>query len=62
MTEEEHFRGTMDTGRGLSDASLVRALCREAREAVTEVQRFGIQPDMRIERLPGALRAPGTAW
>lgn len=47
MTEEEHFRATMETGRHLNDEKLVRILCREGREAVTELQRFGVQLQLR---------------
>jgi fumarate reductase (CoM/CoB) subunit A len=47
MTEEEHFRATMETGRHLNDEKLVRILCHEGREAVTELQRFGVQLQLR---------------
>jgi len=47
ITEEEHFQTTMDTGRHLNDEKLVRILCHEGREAVTELQRFGVQLKLR---------------
>ena len=41
-TKEEHYRATVDAGKGLSDPELVKVLVEEGPERVTELDRFGV--------------------
>jgi len=46
LTPDEHFRFSLDTGRGLNDRELLRALCDRGPSAITELERdFGVRVD-----------------
>jgi len=58
LTEEEHYRLTLESGKGVNDRRLVRTLVSDAPSRVLEMERMG----MHATRVPGELFCQGRPF
>ncbi len=58
FSEENHFKNTLQAGKGINDLELVKVLVEEAAERVRELERFGLKGNWRKGRFNCLGKAP----